>query len=152
MMMSNTTQELLFSILSYIPGPFWLLILLVPQNRKAMLVVDIFLLAMSILFVVQTIPVLGEIMQIIFKPTFPEMKAFLGSDAGFLGSWNHMILSDVWIGRWVAQDSLQFKKSWIIRVLIIPVILIVGPFGLCFYLLFRAIKKKSLELTAVKEA
>jgi hypothetical protein len=143
----NTTHEFLFSFLSYIPGPFWLLILFIPKNKKAMLAVDIFLLVMSLLFVIQTVPVLSEILAIIFKPTFPEMKAFLSSDAGFLGSWNHMILSDVWIGRWVAYDSLQFEKSWLIRGIIIPIILIVGPFGLFFYLLFRIIKKRSFAFS-----
>ena len=139
----NTANEFLFSFLSYIPGPFWLLILFIPTHKKAMLAVDIFLLVMSFLFVIQTVPVLQDILPIILKPTFSEMKAFLTTDAGFLGSWNHMILSDVWIGRWVAHDSLQFENSWIIRLIIIPVILIVGPFGLFFYLLFRIIKKRS---------
>ncbi|TNE70648.1 DUF4281 domain-containing protein [bacterium] len=141
-MLSNET---LFTILSYIPGPFWLMILFVPKNKKAMLAVDVFLFLMSALFVVQTIPVLSELFPILAQPDFPKMYAFLSSEKGVLGSWNHMILSDVWIGRWVAQDSLQFEKSLIIRLIIIPVILFFGPFGLFFYLLFRMIKKRSIS-------
>jgi hypothetical protein len=145
------SNELLFSLLSYTPGPFWLLILFLPANRKAMLGVDGYLIILSLLFVVQTTPVLDQILAIIFQPTFLEMKLFLGSDAGFLGTWNHMILSDLWIGRWVAHDSLQFDKSLLIRVLIIPVILVLGPFGLFFYLLFRMIKTRSFGFYKLPE-
>ncbi|GAB4420721.1 MAG: hypothetical protein OHK0039_34640 [Bacteroidia bacterium] len=145
----NVSNELLFSLLSYSPGPFWLLILLLPRNRWAMLAVDVYLFILSALFVVQTLPALGQILGIIFQPTFLEMKAFLGSDAGFLGSWNHMILGDVWIGRWVAHDSLQFRWAWLIRLLAIPVILIVGPAGLCFYLIFRMIATRRIGFHTV---
>lgn len=138
------SHEWLFSLLSYSPGPFWLLILLLPRNRWAMLAVDGYLFLLSLLFVIQTLPVLGHILDIIFQPEFQEMRAFLGSEAGFLGSWNHMILGDVWIGRWVAHDSLQFQRSWLIRLLIIPVILVVGPFGLFFYLAFRMIATRRI--------
>lgn len=116
-----------------------------------MLAVDLFLVLLSLLFVIQTVPALSEIMQIIFKPTLPEMKAFIGSNTGFLGSWNHMILSDLWIGRWVAQDSLQFEYAWLIRLIIIPIILVVGPFGLFFYLLFRMIKTRTVGFNSVSE-
>ncbi len=97
----------------------------------------------SVWSVLQTIPVLSDILKIIFSPTYVEMKGLLGSDAGFLGSWNHMILSDIWIGRWVSQDSLKYENSLTIRLVIIPIILVLGPFGLFFYLLFRMIKSKS---------
>ncbi|WCL50016.1 abscisic acid-deficient protein Aba4 family protein [Leptospira sp. GIMC2001] len=144
------SNDLLFSFLSYSPGLFWICILFLPKNTKAMFCVDIYLILLSLLFVIQTIPGIGEILSIIFKPTFLEMKAFLSSDAGFLGTWNHMILSDVWIGRWISQDSLQFKSSLLIRLIIIPIILILGPFGLFFYLVLRAILTKSIGFNSIK--
>jgi len=145
------SNELLFNLLSYTPGPFWLMILFLPNNRKAMLGVDVYLIIMSLLFVIQTIPELNYILSIILQPTFVEMKGFIGSEAGFLGTWNHMILSDLWIGRWVAHDSLQFNNSLLIRLLIIPVILVLGPFGLFFYLLFRIIKTRSIGFYSLPE-
>ncbi|RMG64834.1 MAG: DUF4281 domain-containing protein [Bacteroidetes bacterium] len=144
--------ELLFSLLSYSPGPFWLLILFLPTNRKAMLAVDGYLLLLSLLFVIQTLPALGHIIGIIFQPEFEEMRAFIGSEAGFLGAWNHMILGDLWIGRWVAHDSLRFERAWLIRLLFIPVILVVGPFGLCFYLIFRMIATRSFGFHTLSDA
>jgi hypothetical protein len=144
----NIPEEILFTFLSYIAGPFWLMILFLPKNKRVMLGVDIFLFLMSLLFVIQTIPVLGHILEIIFKPTFEEMKLFLGSDRGFLGSWNHMILSDVWIGRWVSQDTLNFKGSFLIRLIIIPIIMVVGPFGLFIYLIYRMILTKSIGFSS----
>ncbi|MCB1177592.1 MAG: DUF4281 domain-containing protein [Leptospiraceae bacterium] len=140
------SNENLFTILSYIPGPFWLMILFLPNNKKAMIAVDIFLFLMSGLFVFQAIPVMGELFPLLAQPEFPKMYAFLSSEKGVLGSWNHMILSDVWIGRWIAKDSLQFEKSIIIRIFIIPIIMFFGPVGLFCYLVFRVIVKKSFYL------
>ena len=90
-------MESLFTFLSYSPGPFWLLIIILPKNRTAMLMVDCFIIFLSAIFAFQTVPVLQELLPLIAKPEFAPISEFLGSDRGIVGSWNHMILSDLWI-------------------------------------------------------
>ena len=141
-------MQLLFQFLSFAPGPFWLLILFLPGNRWAMLAVDLFLILLAGLFAWQTIPIIPQILPLLLEPKFDEMHAFLSSEAGFVGSWNHMILSDLWIGRWVAQDTRQFSRPLLVRLLCIPPILLFGPLGLFCYLLLRMAACRKLAINS----
>ncbi|MEC5129323.1 abscisic acid-deficient protein Aba4 family protein [Verrucomicrobiales bacterium BCK34] len=140
-------MEKLFQLLSFSPGPFWLLIIFFPMKRSAMLAVDIFLILLSALFVALTLPVISELFPLIAKPEFESMHAFLSSKPGFVGSWNHMILSDLWIGRWVAQDTCKGRHGLPVRLFFIPPILFFGPLGLFCYLIFRIITRRRISLT-----
>lgn len=139
--------EFMFALLSYAPGPFWLMILFFPGNRRAMLAVDVFLITLSFAFVATLIPVMEQILPLVLAPSLDTMQSFLTSKQGFVGTWNHMIISDVWIGRWVALDSLAFRRSLVVRLIFILPIVLVGPFGLFFYLVFRIAVKRQLSLT-----
>ena len=140
-------MEKLFQFLSFAPGPFWLLMIALPTKRWAMLAIDVFLIPLSGLFVVCTAPIIGELFPIIAKPEFESMHAFLSSKPGFVGSWNHMILSDLWIGRWEAQDTCKGRHDLLVRLIFIPPILFFGPLGLFCYLIFRIISRRQISLT-----
>lgn len=142
-------MQLLFQFLSYAPGPFWLLILFLPGNRRAMFAVDLFLILLAGLFAWQTIPIIPQILPLLLEPKFDEMHAFLSSEAGFVGSWNHMILSDLWIGRWVSQDASRFSRPLLVRLLCIPPILLFGPLGLFCYLLLRMATRREIAFNQV---
>jgi hypothetical protein len=144
-------MDALFNFLSYAPGPFWLLILFLPRNRKAMLAVDCFLILLSAIFAFHTIPILKEITPLIAKPEFDPIYGFLSTERGVVGSWNHKILGDLWIGRWVAHDSLQSKRPLLVRCLFLTPILFFGPFGLFCYLVFRIISRRQISLTKYSE-
>jgi len=139
--------ESLFQLLSFAPGPFWLLILFLPGNRHAMLAVDGFLVLLAGVFTVLTIPVVPDLLPLLAEPEFSSIRAFLGTELGFVGSWNHMILGDLWIGRWVARDSLRGGKPLLVRLLFLPPILFFGPLGAFLYLVFRMISRRRFSLT-----
>ena len=145
-------MEILFKILSFAPGPFWLLILFLPANRYAMLAVDIFLVLLSGLFAFQAFPVLGEILPLLAKPEFGPIREFVSSEKGFVATWNHMILGDLWIGRWVAHDSLRGRAPIIVRLVFIPPILFFGPLGLFLYLVFRIVSRRQIALADIRSA
>jgi len=137
----------IFLFLSYSPGPFWLLIILFPNSRRAMLLVDAFLILLTMIFTTLTLPHIKDLLPIIATPTLGSIRVFLGSPEGTVGTWNHMILSDLWIGRWVALDLLKAHKSVWLRVLFIIPILFFGPLGLFFYLAYRIASQKKMSLT-----
>ncbi|MDF1812635.1 MAG: DUF4281 domain-containing protein [Verrucomicrobiales bacterium] len=139
--------ETIFQFITYAPGPFWLLILFLPGNRKAMLAVDLFLILLAGIFFANTVPLLKELWPMLVQPDFASIREFTGSEKGALGSWNHMILGDLWIGRWVAQDTLKSRHHLIQRLIFIPPILFFGPFGVFLYLIFRIISRRDPELT-----
>jgi hypothetical protein len=142
----------LFTVLSFAPGPFWLLLLFLPGDRRAMLAVDVFLVLLSVSFTALALPAIGELLPLLLRPEFDEMRRFLMSDRGFTGTWNHMILSDLWIGRWVAQDTMRATRPLLVRVVFIPLIMLFGPLGLFGYLAFRVISRRELALTRVEPA
>ncbi len=139
-------NELLFTILSFSPGPFWLILAIAPKHKYAMRAFDIYLILLSTVFAVLTIPMIPELLPVIASPKLPLIQQFLSSERGTVGTWNHMILGDLWIGRWVTHDSLQNNISWFIRLPILLVILFFGPVGLFFYIVYRILFVKKLWL------
>lgn len=139
-------NELLFNILSFSPGPFWLILVLAPKHKFAMRAFDIYLILLSTVFAILTIPMIPELLPVIASPKLPLIQQFLSSERGTVGTWNHMILGDLWIGRWVTHDSLHNKVSWFIRFPILLVILFFGPVGLFLYIIYRVLLLKKLWL------
>lgn len=135
-----------FRVLSYAPGPFWLILLLIPLNKIAMLAFDAFLMLLALHFSMLTIPYLPELLPAIASPDFTTISTFLASKSGFVGSWNHMILSDLWIGRWIARDGASKGVYTVIRVPFVVLTMFFGPLGLACYLIFRIFSLKRFAL------
>ncbi len=144
--LDTNTNELLFTLLSFSPGPFWLILALVPKHKLAMRAFDIYLILLSTVFAMLTIPIIPELLPIIASPKLHLLQQFLSSERGTVGTWNHMILGDLWIGRWVTHDSLQINVPWFIRLPILLVILFFGPVGLFFYIVYRILFMKKIWL------
>ncbi len=138
--------DVLFKVLSFSPGPFWILLVFFPKDKWAMLAYDIYLFSLSIIFTVLTIPQVPHLLPVIAQPTFEQINLFIGSPIGTLGSWNHMILGDLWIGRWVVLDAISHKVSLSYRLSFLALILFFGPLGLCFYLFFRLVFLRKIHL------
>jgi hypothetical protein len=140
-------ETIIFSFLSFTPGPLWLALFFCPTHKTAMKVFDIFLLLASGLFAWLTLPTIPTLLPLIAQPTLEGIQGFLSTQTGTLGAWNHMIIGDLWIGRWIAHDSLRLgAKTWLRIFFLLPT-LFFGPFGLFFYLLFKLYKEKKLQLT-----
>ena len=137
--MTIDQTHILFYFLSFSPGPFWLILVFFPQNKWPMLAFDIYLLLLSFLFTALALPQVPQLAPIIASPTFEAINNFLGSPQGTLGSWNHMILGDLWIGRWVVHDAINSRVPLLMRLPFIGLILFFGPLGLFFYLCYRII-------------
>ena len=142
-------HESIFNFLSFSPGPFWLILVFAPHHRLAMRAFDFYILLLSAIFAVMTIPVVPDLFPIIASPEHEAIKSFIASDLGSLGTWNHMILGDLWIGRWVIHDALKLGTKAYIRIPILFTILMFGPLGLFFYLVYRWCVLRKHELYAV---
>lgn len=139
-------NDTIFQILSMSPGPFWFMILFFPFHKKAMLAVDVYLLLLAGFFTWMTLPLVPELLPLVAKPEFPAMYGFLSTPVGVLGSWNHMILADLWIGRWVALDCRKETRPLLARIVFLIPILFFGPLGLFLYLTYRLVRYRRLSL------
>ena len=111
-----------------------------------MVAFDVLLFFLSLIFTIITIPEIFYLAPIIASPTFEAINGYLGPPIGTLGSWNHMILGDLWIGRWVVHDAIKYKVSMPLRLPFIGLILFFGPVGLFFYLCYRMILLKKFKI------
>ena len=142
-------MESIFAFLSYSPGPFWLILLLAPTHNSLMKIYDAYLLLLTAIFAVLTIPVVPELLPVIAEPSLLEIQKFLSTDRGVVGTWNHMILGDLWIGRWVVHDAVKNKIHVLFRLPVLITILFFGPLGLFVYLCYRIIFLRRFALTEV---
>lgn len=137
--MNLDQANFLFNFLSFSPGPFWLILIFFSQKKWAMYAFDGFLVFLSFIFSVLTFPEIPDLAPIIASPSFASINQFLSSNIGTLGAWNHMILSDLWIGRWMIYDAINHKVPIFVRLPCLFVIIFFGPLGLFMYLAYRII-------------
>jgi len=140
----HSYEEIVFQLISNLPGPFWLALIFLSHKKWAMNAYDVFLILLSAHFAWLTFPMIPELLPIIAKPEFETIRSKLSTPTGFLGSWNHMVLGDLWIGRWVVFDAKNLKVNAWIRLPFVFCILFFGPLGLFCYFVFRIIKTKKI--------
>ena len=63
-------EHALFYFLSFSPGPFWLILVFFPHKKWAMTLYDCFLILLSLIFAVHTLPEIPRLDPIIASPTF----------------------------------------------------------------------------------
>lgn len=144
-------ETILFNFLSYSPGPFWLILLLIPAHKIAMRCFDIYLILLTTIFAMLTIPLVPALLPIIAEPTITGIQQFLSTDTGVVGTWNHMILGDLWIGRWTIHDAVKNRTPFLVRLPVLVTILFFGPLGLFLYLIYRMVVLKKIWIFQPQE-
>lgn len=135
-----------FQVLCFAPGPLWLALIFFPRQRHAMMIFDVALILLSVHFTLLTIPEVPQLLPVIAKPTFEGVSGFLTTPKGIVGSWNHMILSDLWIGRWIVYDGIKNNLSRVVLAFVTLTTLFFGPMGLCLYVVLRFALRREWRL------
>lgn len=86
------------------------------------------------------------------SPTFETISQFLSAPKGILGSWNHMIFSDLWIGRWITYDGMRQGFNGYLRAVFILITLFFGPVGLCLYWLTRLLMRRNWRFSTEQDS
>ena len=138
--------EQIFSMAGLVAAVGWLLMILMPRNRIAMLTGGI------------VIPLLLSVDYLVLIALY-----FRGAEGGFgsladvatlfqkrellLAGWIHYLAFDLFIGGWEIRDS---QRLGIPHLLVIPSLVMtfmLGPIGLLFYFAIRTAKTRSLSLS-----
>jgi hypothetical protein len=127
--------ENLFSLLTILPLPVWLSMLLFPRRRFTQQLVTspwpfIALGGIyTVLLLVALIMGAGG-----FDLSFDALRQALSLEWGFLVAWAHFLTLDLFAGVWIFRDA----KYWGINPgLYLFLTLVAGPLGLASYLLAR---------------
>lgn len=134
----NLFQGLNLSVL-----PFWLLMVLAPRWNVTQK-----LMKSNLIYVVLGVVYTGLLGYSVAKGeskggnfnTLEGVTKLLSNRYGALTGWTHFLAFDLMTGRWIYLDSLERDKP---ARLSLVFTLLVGPFGLLNYLIFRGKSKKA---------
>ncbi len=138
--------HLLFNAVSFIPGPLWMALWLVPQSRLLHRIIDAIIILFCAGYTLLVLPDLPQILPLIAKPTPEALAAVFGTVPAVSLAWTHFVIGDLWVGRWIAVDSSKEGFAKWARLPILLLTLFFGPMGFLFYILVRSIVRKKNPL------
>jgi hypothetical protein len=138
----ETSLSTFFELINLAIMPLWFGLLLYPRKRVVSVAIDVFIAFAALLFVINLIPGLSELLPILLKPNFESVSLLLSTPRGTFGGWTHFVIGDLWVGRWISQDAhLQgIARPWVIPILFLT--LLFGPVGLLTYFIVKLILTK----------
>ena len=130
--------------------PFWLMLIFIPNWKLTTFFINSVILPLILstayIFVVYQIFQLEESFYSIFYLylSLDDLSTILASESFLLIFWIHFVAINIFLGSWVARDSIKYNISR--RATFIPLILIyfVGPVGLVYYWLIRIFYAKKI--------
>ncbi|GIL49597.1 hypothetical protein Vafri_5927, partial [Volvox africanus] len=135
------TDEQLFNLVNIIlPG--WLLLALAPRWRHSQTVSAVAAIAMSLLYAALLISSLffsksDEKLDLADMFTYEGVVRLLANRAAALPCWVHFAAFDLWVGRWIADDSIKHNVPQMLLAPCLFTTMMFGPAGLLLYHLIR---------------
>ncbi len=126
-----------FEISNWLVVPFWLLMIFAPRCTVThrLMTTGIPVLLPAILYAVLVVPRIPGLWGELFNPALPNIATLLGTPEGAAIAWAHFLAFDLFVGRWIYQDSrLRDFSPWIMG----PVLLLTLMFGPLGYLVYMA--------------
>lgn len=134
-------SETLFSLISLLVMPFWLLLIFLPRWRvtERLMAGPWVAAPAALLYAVLVLPRFVAIFTAVLNPTLSGVTAFLGDPTGATIAWVHFLTFDLFVGRWVYLDGRSHNISaWFISPILFMVLML-GPLGFLLYLAVRAV-------------
>lgn len=127
--------ETLFSLISLLPMPIWLSMLLFPQRRFTTRLVTAYwpFVALSGVYAVLLLAALVS-GGIGFDFSFHALRRGFSQEWAFLAAWAHFLAFDLFVGVWIFRDAKYYGIRPPIYLLLT---LFAGPLGLLAYLITR---------------
>lgn len=131
-------QEVLFIAANIYVLPFWFMIIFLPGTAVTRRVTESMWWAMPLVisYAAVIMPNIAEIFVQVANPQFGAIQQLLSSPTGVLLAWVHVLVFDLFVGRWVHLRAQKLKQSRVVVGIILFCTLMAGPFGLLLYLLF----------------
>ncbi len=144
--------ELIFTIANSYALVMWLILAVAPRREmvlKAVFCGGVGLLALT--YAVIIIPLMTGLIEgggSIGSPDFTTLagvQALLSSEGGATIGWIHYLAFDLFVGIWIASNADRHGIHRIIQIPFLFFTLMLGPFGLTLYLLFRFFRTNKPE-------
>lgn len=144
----------LFDLTFLVAAPFWALMILAPRWRITQTIIASPLICVPplLIYAALVLPDFATVWSAVTSPTLPAVQTLLGTSAGAAAGWAHFIGFDLFLGRWIYQDS---RSRGIHPLLISPLLvftILLAPLGVLIYLLIRSVRTPRPESRTVEEA
>ena len=133
--------DLIFSTMSQLAMPFWLLIVLAPRWRFAERIIRSpwIVAPFAIGYAVLVLPLVPALLPVLAASRLDAVAALLATPEGATLGWLHFLAFDLFVGRWIYLDSRERNFSAVLMAPVLLSVLMFGPLGLLIYLSGRAI-------------
>jgi hypothetical protein len=130
-----------FELSNLVVLPFWALMVFLPfwtVTRRVMATPWVVAPA-AILYLITMVPVASMVLPEVINPVQARIASLLGTPTGTTLAWAHFVAFDLFVGRWIYNDSRSrgYSAWWVSPVLVLT--LLVGPIGLLVYLTARTL-------------
>jgi hypothetical protein len=132
-------MERVFAWSSLLVMPFWGLMVFLPRARLTRLLLrePVGPVLPALLYAALVVPVAGEVLPVVLRPTLGTVAALLGTPAGATVAWAHFLAFDLFVGRWAFLDAQARGVSPWLMAPVLFLTLMLGPVGLLAYLAVR---------------
>jgi hypothetical protein len=143
-----------FNALTLLILPLWILMIFFPKWDVSVRILrspwPIAPIALAYVAVIAS--QIATLLPLLLAPEPAAQMAYLGTPAGFLAIWAHVLTLDLFAGRWVYLDGYTAGRSpWVMSPVLFCV-MILAPLGLLLHLGIRARTARSLERRAPRKS
>jgi hypothetical protein len=134
-------SETIFAVSNLIIMPFWLSMIVFPGRlfTARLLSYPWICGVLALLYGLLVIPAIPELLPLLLKPELPSIQKLLSTPLGATAGWLHFLCFDLFVGRWIWQDSLDRNGSRLHLRLSLALTLMFGPLGLLGYAIGRSL-------------
>ncbi|MGK8500817.1 ABA4-like family protein [Nocardia asiatica] len=145
---------LLFDLTFWFAAPFWALMILAPTWRRTASIVASPLICLPPLLVYAVViaPEIGPFAAALVDPELSGLRSVLGQESGAAAAWAHFVAFDLFLGRWIFQDSRARGRSPLLISPLLLLTILFAPIGVLLYLLIRLTPKPAPDRALAMEA
>ncbi len=139
--------ELLFSIAGIVATIGWLLLIVLPRVRIALLVAGVVIpLAIAALYLVLILQYFGR------GPggfgSLADVGVLFSQPGLLLAGWVHYLAFDLFIGAWEVRDAQRHQIHHLLVVPCLVLTFMLGPIGLLSYVAVRSMASRNVDWVA----
>lgn len=139
----------LFNLAFLLVAPFWTLMILFPKWWFTHKVAEspLIVLPPLAIFAMLAVGRLPELWAVVSTPELGEFTAFVGTPEGAALIWAQVLAWDLFIGRWMYQESRRLDISPLLMAPIMVFTILLSPVGLPVFLAVRRYYKTADQST-----
>lgn len=129
----------LFTLTFAVAAPFWALMILLPRWSGTIRIIrsPLIVLPGLVIYAVLVLAAIGEVLPAVLSPTLAGVRDLLGTADGAAAAWAHMVVFDLFVGRWAWLDSRERGVPALVMAPVLVLTILFGPIGLAGYLALR---------------